>query len=262
MTWQQYLSNVKDFALGLVSLGYQPGDKLAILGDNRPVWLYSELAIQCLGGSVVGIFPDSHLDQVRYIIDQSDSVFLVVEDQEQTDKFLEIKHLCPKIRHVIVDDMKGMRRYSDPLLISFKKVRQIGRELDEEHPELFQEYLDSLEEETVAVLAYTSGTTGLPKGAMLTHRNMIKMAANYDEIDPALPTDNHVSFLPLPWVGEQMTAVAWNLYKGFTVNFPEKLETVAENIREVGPQILFASSAFLGENLLRHSGKDSGFSMD
>jgi len=244
VTWSEYLANVQDLALGLVALGYEPGDKLAILGDNRPEWLYSELAIQSLGGAAVGIFPDSHVDQVKYIIDHSDAVFLIVEDQEQTDKFLELKEACPKVRYVIVDDMKGMRYYDDPLLISLKKVQKMGRDLGQETPGLLEKCVAGLTEDTVALIAYTSGTTGLPKGAMLTHRNMVKMAASYDQIDPAYPTDNHVSFLPLPWVGEQMTAVSWNLYRGFVVNFPEKIETVAENIREVGPEILFAPPRF------------------
>ncbi len=240
VTWQEYLDNVRDLALGLVALGYSAGDKLAILGDNRPEWLYSELAIQSLGGAAVGIFPDSHLDQVKYIIDHCDAAYLMAEDQEQADKFLEIKDLCPKIRHVIVDDLKGMRYYDDPLLIALEKVREKGRELHARDAGLFDRYVGTINEETVAIVAYTSGTTGLPKGAMLTHRNMVKMAENHDSTDPALSTDNHVSFLPLPWVGEQMTAVAWNLFKGFTVNFPEKVETVPENVREIGPEILFA----------------------
>lgn len=244
VSWQEYLANVRDFALGLASLGCKAGDKLAILGDNRPEWLYAELAIQSLGGAAVGIFPDSHIDQVRYIIDHSDAAFLVVEDQEQTDKFLEIREQCPKIRHVIVDDMKGMKRYHEPILVSLSTVQQLGRDLSLKEPNLYDELLSHVNGDTVALLAYTSGTTGLPKGAMLTHTNMVKMAQNYDTIDPAYPSDNHVSFLPLPWIGEQMTAVSWNLFKGFTVNFPEKPETVQENIREIGPEILFAPPRF------------------
>ena len=115
---------MQNLALGLLALGYQPGDKLAILGDNRPEWLYSELAIQSLGGAAVGIFPDSHINQVQYIIDHSDAAFLVVEDQEQADKFLEIKDQCLKVRYVIVDDMKGMRHYEEPRLISSPKFKK------------------------------------------------------------------------------------------------------------------------------------------
>ncbi len=240
VTWQEYLDHVRDLALGLVTLGCRPGDTLAILGDNRPEWLYCELSVQSIGGAAVGIFPDSVIDQVEYIINHCDAAFLMVEDQEQVDKFLRIKDRCPKIRHVLVDDIKGMRYYDDPVLIPLDKVRETGRDLGQREPELYWTYLDKVTSETTAVIAYTSGTTGLPKGAMLTHRNMVKMAENQDRIDPAFSSDNHVSFLPLPWVGEQMVAVSWNLYKGFTVNFPEKLETVPENIREIGPQILFA----------------------
>lgn len=243
-TWSDYLQNVRDFSLGLLSLGVESSDKVAILGDNRPEWLFAELAAQSLGCASVGIFPDSHLDQVKYILDHSDAAFLVVEDQEQTDKFLEIRAECPKIKRVIVDDMKGMRFYQDPMLIPFSHVQEMGRKVSEAQPNLFSERLGRLMPETVALIAYTSGTTGMPKGAMLTHSNMISMAENFDRIDPAYDSDNQVSFLPLPWVGEQMTAVSWHLLKGFTVNFPEKPETVAENIREIGPNILFAPPRF------------------
>lgn len=244
VSWKGYLENVRTLALGLLALGYKPGDKLAILGDNRPEWLYAELAIQSLGGAAVGIFPDSIIDQVKYIVDHSDAAFLMAEDQEQVDKFLEIRDECPKIRKVIVDDTKGMRHYDDPILIPLIKVQQMGVELAQRDPDLFRNQLEHVTEDMVAIVAYTSGTTGLPKGAMITHHNMVKMAENQDKVDPAYPWYNHVSFLPLPWVGEQMTAVAWNLFKGFTVNFPEKVETVPENIREIGPEILFAPPRF------------------
>ena len=244
VTWRGYFAHVKKLAMGLAALGFKAGDKLSIIGDNRPEWIYAELAVQCLGGAVVGIFPDSHLDQVKYIINHSDSTFVLAEDQEQSDKLLAIKQDIPKVERVIVDDMKGMRSYDDELLISFREVQELGEEKGRRKPEFIDQAIDSLDENQVAMIAYTSGTTGLPKGAMLTHRNMVKMAENYNKIDPAYPTDRHVSFLPLPWVGEQMTAVSWNLHVGFTVNFPEKVETVQHDIRDIGPTILFAPPRF------------------
>lgn len=244
VTWADYFDSVMKMALGLLELGYQPGDKLAILGDNRPEWLYCELAIQALGGAAVGIFPDSHVTQIKYILNHSDSVFLVVEDQEQADKFLDIRDECPSVRKVIVDDATGMRGYDWSAFVCLSDVLEMGSERNSRNPQEFKNRLSGINDENIALIAYTSGTTGLPKGAMLTHRNMVRMAQSQDSIDPAYPTDNHVSFLPLPWIGEQMTAVSWNLLKGFTVNFPEKPETVAENIREVGPNILFAPPRF------------------
>jgi len=238
ISWKSYLDNVRKLALGLLELGYKPGDKLSIIGDNRPEWVFSELAIQSLGGAVVGIFPDSHIEQVQYIIDHSDSAFVVVEDQEQADKILELKEKIPKVKRVLVDDLKGMREYRDPLLMPFRSVQELGRQIDLKDPSLFSASVEKLSADDIAAVLYTSGTTGLPKGAMLTHRNFISMIQGHDSVEPAWETDNHVSFLPLPWVGEQITAVAWNLYKAVTVNFPEKVETVRQDMREIGPNVL------------------------
>ncbi|MBU1740668.1 MAG: AMP-binding protein [Proteobacteria bacterium] len=240
VTWQGYYDRVRWLALGLRDLGVRPGDKVAIIGDNRPEWVYAELATQSLGGAAVGVFPDSHLDQVRHIVNHSDSSVVVLEDQEQCDKILDLGDDVALVGRVLVDDMKGLRHYQDPRITPFVDVVARGQEIDRARPELFDELVDQVRPEDVAIIAYTSGTTGVPKGAMLSHRNMLSMARNYDSIDPAYPTDNHVSFLPLPWVGEQMTGVSWHLTKGFTINFPESVFTVQENIREIGPHIMFA----------------------
>ena len=244
VTWADYFDSVGKTSLGLLELGYKPGEKMAILGDNRPEWLYCELAIQSIGGAAVGIFPDSHVTQIKYILNHSDAVFLVVEDQEQADKFLEIRDECPRVKKIIVDDPTGMREYDWSIFVRLSDVLEMGAKRGAKNRDEFENRLSQIDENTIALIAYTSGTTGLPKGAMLAHRNMVRMAQSQDSIDPAYPDDNHVSFLPLPWIGEQMTAVSWNLLKGFTVNFPEKPETVAENIREVGPNILFAPPRF------------------
>jgi long-chain acyl-CoA synthetase len=239
-TWKAYYENVRDFALGLRRLGFQVGDKLAYAGDNRPEGLFSELAAQSLGGAIVGIYPDSHLDQVEYIINHSDTVFVVAGDQEQADKVLDIKEKCPLVRKVIVDDPKGMRRYDDPILAYFQDVQKLGRESAEEDPGLFDELIEKVLPDDVGMINYTSGTTGLPKGSMITHKNMFSVARAQDRVDAARDDFEYVSFLPFPWIGEQEFGVYWALYKGFTVNFPEKVETVRENIREIGPHIMLA----------------------
>jgi long-chain acyl-CoA synthetase len=240
VTWKGYYENVRDFALGLHCLNFKSGDSLAYIGDNRPEGLYAELGVQSLGGAIVGIYPDSHLEQVEYIINHSDSTFVVTGDQEQADKILDIKEKCPKLKKVIVDDPKGMRHYDDPLLIFFKDVQKMGRELTEKEPRIFEEMIAKVSSDDVGMINYTSGTTGLPKGSMITHKNMVCVAKAQDQVDPATEYFEYVSFLPFPWIGEQEFGVYWPLYRAFTVNFPEKVETVQENIREIGPHILLA----------------------
>jgi len=240
VTWRGYYENVRDFALGLHQLGFQRGDKLSYMGDNRPEGLYSEVAVQALGGAIVGIYPDSHLDQVEYIINHSDSKLVVAGDQEQADKMLAIQGKCPKVQKVIVDDPKGMRHYDDSILAYFRDIQKIGRQLADREPKLFDKMIDNLSPDDVGMINYTSGTTGLPKGSMITQKNMYSVAKAQDTVDTAEDTFEYVSFLPLPWIGEQEFGVYWSLYKAFTVNFPEKVETVQENIREIGPHIMLA----------------------
>jgi long-chain acyl-CoA synthetase len=239
-TWQGYYEHVRDFALGLHKLGFKRGDKVAYAGDNRPQGLYAELAAQALGGAIVGIYPDSHLDQVEYIINHSDAIYVVAGDQEQADKVLELKSTCPKVKKVIVDDPKGLRHYDDPILAYFKGIQKLGRELAVEEPGLFDEMIAGLTPDDVGMINYTSGTTGLPKGSMITQKNMVAVARLQDAVVAARDDFEYVSFLPFAWIGEQEFGVYWPLYKAFAVNFPEKVETVQENIREIGPHILLA----------------------
>ena len=203
-TWRDYLENVKYLALGLAALGFSDDDALAIIGDNRPEWVYAELAAQSLKGRPLGIYQDSILTEVAYVIDHSDACFVVAEDQEQTDKVLDMKHELPKVKKIIYTDPKGMRDYDDPLLIYLPDVLEMGRDFEKQHPGYFEKSVERLDPEDVALVAYTSGTTGFPKGSLLTHRNMLKMALNLSAVDPKLPEDEFVSFLPLPWIGEQM----------------------------------------------------------
>ena len=247
-TWADYLRRVREFSLGLVSLGLKRGDKVAIVGDNRPEWVFAELAALCAGAVPLGIYQDSTTTEVGYVIDQSDAVFIVAEDQEQVDKILELKEKIPKVRSVIYTDPKGMRAYTDSFLLAFTEVEKRGRELDAREPGLFDRNVAQGTGGDTALIAYTSGTTGFPKGSLLTHTNMLSMAASLIAVDPKHPDDEFLSFLPLPWIGEQMMGVASALLVGFTVNFPEEPDTVQENMREIGPNVMF-SPPRIWENL-------------
>ncbi len=239
-SWKEYHDHVKYFSLGLVSLGLQAGDKVAIIGDNRPEWVWGEVAAQAARAVPLGLYQDSTLKEVSYIIDHSDASFVLAEDQEQVDKILDMKEQLPKVRYIIYSDPRGMRGYKQPFLLDFKEVENLGRELEQRDPGLFAKNVASTGYEDLAFICYTSGTTGFPKGAMLSFRNFLSMAANLMEVDGKFEKDEFVSFLPLAWIGEQMMCLSSALLTGFTVNFPEKPETVQENIREVGPTIMFS----------------------
>ena len=239
-SWKEYHDHVKYFSLGMVSLGLQAGDKVAIIGDNRPEWVWGEVAAQAAGAVPLGLYQDSTLKEVSYIIDHSDASFVLAEDQEQVDKILDMKEQLPKVRYIIYSDSRGMRGYKQPFLLDFKEVENFGRELEQRDPELFAKNVASAKYEDLAFICYTSGTTGFPKGAMLSFRNFLSMAANLMEVDNKFEKDEFVSFLPLAWIGEQMMCLSSALLTGFTVNFPEKPETVQENIREIGPTIMFS----------------------
>ncbi len=239
-TWKEYYEHVKYFALGLAALGFKEHDSLAIIGDNRPEWVYAELAAQSLRGRPLGIYQDSILTEVAYVIDHSEARFVVAEDQEQTDKVLDMIDKLPRVERIIYTDPKGMRNYTDPRLMYFPEVEELGREFEKKNPGYYEKWVDSITPDDIALIAYTSGTTGFPKGSLLTHRNMLKMALNLNQVDPKYPDDEFVSFLPLPWIGEQMMSVSSALAIGFTVNFPEEPETAMADLYEIGPNVIFS----------------------
>ena len=240
ITWQDYFENVKFIALGLISLGLEDGDKVSMIGDNRPEGLWAEMAALCARGIGVWLFRDSLIDEVKYIIDHSDTKFLFGEGQEEVDKAMSIFHECPKLQKIIWDDPKGMRNYDQDYLISLREVQELGKKLDQEQPELFKEMVNKGSGEEVALLFYTSGTTSLPKGALLSHNNMLTMGKHLMAVDPCYDKDDYVSYLPFAWIGEQMMSISCGLQIGYTINFPEEPETSPENRREIGPHVMFA----------------------
>ena len=240
ITWQNYLDNVKYITLGLISLGLEDGDKVSMIGDNRPEGLWAEMATLCARGVGVWLFQDCLIDEVRYIIDHSDTRFLFGEGQEEVDKAISIFNECPKLQKIIWDDPKGMRNYDEDYLISLKEVQQLGQDLEKEKPHLFDELINKGSGEEVALLFYTSGTTALPKGALLSHNNMLTMGQHLMAVDPCQGKDDYVSYLPFAWIGEQMMSISCGLQIGYTLNFPEEPDTAQENIREIGPHVMFA----------------------
>lgn len=249
VTWKQYYEHVKYFALGLVSLGLKPEQTIAIIGDNRPEWVIAELAAQSAGAKSIGLYQDSVVGEMIYIFNNADVSFIVVEDQEQVDKILEMWDQLHGICKVIYYDPKGLRSYTEEFLMYFPDVQELGRKYEHENPGWFEERVEQGQETDLAILSTTSGTTGNPKLAMLTHRSMISMGKNLMSIDPLTPKDEFVSFLPLPWIGEQMMVFSCGLQIGFTVNFPEEPETVQHDLREIGPQVMF-SPPRIWENLV------------
>jgi long-chain acyl-CoA synthetase len=239
-TWQDYYDKVKYLCLGMISLGLEPGDKVAMIGDNRPEGLWAEMAALCAGGVGVWLFQDCMMEEVKYIIDHSDAKFFVGETQEEVDKALAIKDECPKLKWIIWDDPKGMRNYQQDFLMSIKKVQKLGRELEEKDPDLFEKRISEGHGDDICLLFYTSGTTALPKGALLSHWNMLTMGHNLMAVDPCYDSDDFVSYLPFAWIGEQMMSISCGLQVGYTLNFPEEPETAQEDIREIGPHVMFA----------------------
>ncbi len=248
-SWQESYENVKLFTLGLLALGVQRGDKVCTIGDNDRQYLWGYLGLLAVGATQVGVYTDAIAKELAYIAAHSDSTFAMAKDQEQCDKMLEIRAEVPGIKKVIYWEDKGLWNYDDPWLISFEEVQALGRAVAEKELDRFETEVWLGQGEDTAVLCYTSGTTGLPKAAMLSHNNLINSTRLFNEIDPRYDTDNHVSILPLGWIGEHALGIAPHVYAGIIMNFPEEPETVRENIREIAPQGLLYNSR-LWENIV------------
>lgn len=235
VTWKDYWNHVCFFGLGLKTLGLKKGNKVSVLGDNCREWLYADLAAQGSGAVTVGIYPTDVASQVRYILEHSASSFVVCKDQEQVDKIMEVKGGLPLLEKIIVIEMKGLRRYKDPLIISFKEVEQLGEKLHSEQPNLFEGMVEHTNPDDVAIIVYTSGTTGPPKGAMISHRNMVAMIEGLSQVLKFRESDTFVSALPLCHIAERMFSLIFPMWAGCTVNFAESIATLQEDMKEISP---------------------------
>ncbi|CAN5193451.1 long-chain fatty acid--CoA ligase [soil metagenome] len=242
LSWGVYHRRVRSFAHGLAALGLGRGEVVAVLGDNRPEWVMAELAIQSLGGACVGLYPDGVVEEVAHVLTHAEVRVVVAEDQEQVDKLIELIDAgrLPTVERVVYYDPRGLEHYELPVLTEFTAVEEAGDAYEAEHPGWLDEQVAAGRGGDVAILCTTSGTTGKPKLAELTHANLLSMGRSLMAIDPIGPDDEFTSFLPLAWIGEQMLALACSLQVGFALSFPEDASTVRTDLREIGPQVMFS----------------------
>ncbi len=260
--WQAYLENAKEVALGLKSLGLSRGENVALILDNDPEWLFSELGAQAMGAVTISLFTSAVSKEILFGINRVQAAYVVAQDQEQVDKLLENKEEIPNVQKVIYVDPTGMRNYRDnDWLISFAELLELGRSLKQEKPELFTEELNAGKPDDVALMIMTSGTTGLPKMVMLSHANFADMSEKWLVTSPITTGDNWISISPPAWIVDQMWGVGVTLFGGLTMNFPETHETVTEDFREVGPTIIITSSRFWEDlaSKIRVKMTESGF---
>ncbi len=234
-TWKDWWEQSKYFALGLISLGFRPGDRITIIGDNEPEWYFAQFAAICAGGIPTGAYQDSLPAEIKYVIVQSGSTFVVVEDQEQVDKVLDIKAEIPNVKKVIYWDPKGLKFYDDSILMRFDQVVMLGRDYDRQHPGLLEQIIEKSEPEDPVMLTYSSGTTGLPKGIVHCSRSVLAASRCWDMPAPTGEKDEFVSYFPLAYGAEFLYMIPAFIRGGATVNFPEEMETIQVDIREIGP---------------------------
>ena len=239
-TWADYLERAGAVALGLARLGFRRGDRLAIVGDNRPQLYWTFLAAECLGGIPVPIYQDATAAELQYVIAQAGASVVVAEDQEQVDKVLEVRAQLPAIAHVIYTDQRGMRRYAASGLRSFAGLLEQGREEAARRPGAIQEAIHSGAPDDVALISFTSGTTGVPKGVMLSHRALIATGEGFLHVVPVHAGDEMLAYLPIGWLGDTFFSVVIPLLTGAAINCPEDATTVRQDFREIGPTVAFA----------------------
>jgi long-chain acyl-CoA synthetase len=239
-SWQQVGQLVGEVANGLLSLDVQPGQCAAILANTRVEWVWADMAILSCGGVTNGVYPTDSSEQLLYLCEDSRATVLFVEDEEQLDKALAVRKNLPQLRHIIVFDMKGLRDLDDAMVISLDRLRELGRAFGAQSPALLPARIAQCQPQDLAILVYTSGTTGKPKGAMHSHAGLVYSCARAAEGLPQDARDERMCFLPLCHIAERLLGAYAAIYTGTILNFVENPETVPENVREIAPTTLFA----------------------
>jgi len=239
-SWRQVAEEVRTAACGLAALGFTRGMSVAVVGDNRPRLYWSMAAAQSLGGIPVPLYQDAIAQEMLFVLENAEVEFAIVEDQEQVDKLLEIRQKYPNLRHIVYDDPRGLRNYPNPELLSFDRLQEMGRDFEAAHAGFYQGEVDRGRPDDTAVMLYTSGTTGHPKGVCQTHASLIGAASGDIAFDGFTADDEVLSYLPMAWVGDHLFSYAQALVAGFCVNCPESSETVLNDLREIGPTYYFA----------------------
>ncbi|MBV9521555.1 MAG: AMP-binding protein [Alphaproteobacteria bacterium] len=248
-SWAQYWKEVRDFALGLAAHGFRRGDKLAVIGDNRPSLYWAQVAAQCLGGTAVPMYQDSIASELVFVLNHAEVCVVVAEDQEQVDKILSLRSELPHLDLVVYDDPKGLRHYSSGGLQSFADMQAAGRRFGAANAGYVEAEIDKGDPDDLALLTYTSGTTGHPKGVMLSHANLLSSAQGFIAAEDIRATDNLLCYLPMAWIGDSLFSLVLTLLVGFTCNCPERPQTVQRDLRELGPTIAIAPPR-IWENML------------
>jgi long-chain acyl-CoA synthetase len=241
-TWKEYFEYVRLTALGLEKIGLKKDDKLALITDNIPEMLIVAIGTHVVGGVSAGIYQTSLPDEIAAILDYLDVTVVFCDDQEQVDKLVEVRDQIPNVKKVLYEDPRGMRDYrSDDWFMFIEDLYELGEQAQQQDPQRFDTLVEQGQPDDVCHLCLTSGTTGLPKGALLTHRNYINMGIQLTKVDPLEEGDEYVSFLPFAWIGEQMNSFGVALATGITINFPESVETAMEDLAEIGPHFMFGA---------------------
>jgi len=239
-TWRDYWEQSRLIALGLASLGFARGDKTAVVGDNRPRLYWAVCATQALGGIPVPLYQDSIEKELAYIVDHAEARFAIVEDQEQVDKLLHLRAQCPRLEFIVYDNARGLRAYSEPNLMSLEELLERGRKFEQNHANYVEDEVAKGRADDTAIICYTSGTTGTPKGAMLSHHGLIVTARNSAAAEGLDASEEILSYLPMAWVGDHVFSYAQSVITGFAANCPESAATVLHDLKEIGPTYFFA----------------------